>query len=558
MDKVLATRIYLDKWENDLKEQIMTDDSSLMQTYKNYFADDPQFLTTLKKFAHTVSHQLEPVVIENNQDLNLPQLQQYNAIGERIDEVIHHPSYIEAGDYIYGSNLMSYLSKPGKMLKTLSLFLLSSHAGEAGHNCPIACSAGVIRVLSNYKCEIDVSAYLQKLVLPSFTDNFTGAQFLTEIQGGSDVGSNEVTAKKNQNGEWIIQGEKWFCSNANADLILLTARFDPQLEGTKGLGLFLIPKTLPNGERNHFFLRRLKQKFGTRSMATAEIDFRDAIAYPVGDLQRGINIVMENVLHISRIFNAFSVCGMSRRAFQIAYHYARHRTAFGQVIIDYPLVKENLAHTKTLTLAMIASIFHVTAKQDACDITPNENDKLLLRTLVNLNKYFTAKFTVENIHHSIDILAGNGAMESFSTLPRLFRDAIVCENWEGTHYVLWMQILRDIHKSHVDELVVLYLESLVSKLIDHKQTLQQYLNNLKDELASFKTQSLNLQNINIQTIVEKMAALVALISLCLESTSQPDPAKNAAILLFEQMFFTSEKKKDEAYLILLDKVLEGN
>lgn len=555
MEKAQATRAYLNQWEAAVKEQILTDNSSLMQTYKTYFANDSQFLAELKNFAHTVSYQLEPAVIENNLDTNLPSLRPYNAIGEHTDDIIHHPTYIEAGNYIYGSDLMHYLVESGHMLKTLSLFLLSSHAGEAGHNCPIACSAGIIRVLSKYSPHADTSYFLQQLTTPSFSDNYTGAQFLTEIQGGSDVGSNSVIATQNKEGQWLIQGEKWFCSNANADLILLTARFDQQLEGTRGLGLFLIPKLLITGKKNHYTIRRLKQKFGTRSMATAEIDFHDAIAFPVGELNRGINIVLENVLHISRIFNAFSVCGMSRRAYQIAYQYACHRNAFGHVIIEYPLVKENLAKTKTLTLAMIASIFHVAAKQDTCDLNPNENDMLLLRTLVNLNKFFTAKFAVDNIHHCIDILAGNGTIESFSSLPRLFRDAIVCENWEGTHYVLWMQILRDIHKSKVDELVISYFQSLLPQVGAHKGKFAQYINRLKDELITFKKQSAACQSLNIQIIVEKMAAILALLCLAIETQTYQDSAKSAAIILFERYFFNLAQDKDEAYLALLNEVL---
>src|SRR5690606_38880929 len=104
--------------------------------------------------------------------------------------------------------------------------------------------------------------------------------------------------------------------------------FDEETPGTKGLGLFLVPSRLDDGSPNHYYLRRLKQKIGTRTMATAEIDFEGALAYPMGDVAEGIHLVMENVLHLSRIFNSFSVLGMSRRAYQIACYYAKNRRAF--------------------------------------------------------------------------------------------------------------------------------------------------------------------------------------------------------------------------------------
>jgi alkylation response protein AidB-like acyl-CoA dehydrogenase len=559
MDKVIEARECFIAFNRALKEGLLAQESCLMHTYEHYFNEDPKFILKLMNFANTVSFQLEPLVAENNQDNHLPAISHYDAIGQRVDTVCHHPSYIKIGDLIYDSGLMHYLTKPGKLINCLSLFLLSSHLGEAGHNCPIACSAGLMRVLSHYPHSSDVSFYLNKFTVPSFRDNFTGAQFLTEIQGGSDVGSNCVFAYLDDDNLWRIDGEKWFCSNADADLILLTARFDSKAKGTQGLGLFLVPRVLESGKKNHYHLRRLKTKIGTRTLATAEIDFNDAIAYPVGDLNQGINIVMENVLHLSRLFNAFSVCGMSRRAYQVAYHYAVNRKAFGKAIINFPLVKENLATTKSTNLAMIASIFKVTCLQDCCDTKVNntDNDKLLLRTLVNLNKYFTAFHSVNTIHHCIDILAGNGTIETFSPLPRLLRDSIVCENWEGTHYVLWMQLLKDIQKFKVDELVIAYFLQLVEKSNsqDVKGKVIGYIDDLRHDLASLKQQPKQLAQLTIQTIAKKMGAILALLCLNLEAQTSDSPNKAAAAVLFERCFFDEKISKDEHYLKLLDDVL---
>ncbi|CEK12234.1 Acyl CoA dehydrogenase, short chain specific [Legionella hackeliae] len=563
LDSYQHTRDYFAKWQSQLQENILLSNSCLMHTYQSYFSAEPEFLQELSNFSKKVVNELEPVVMENNLDANLPRVEHYDAIGRRRDKVLHHPSYIAAGDIIYGSGLMHYLLKPGQMRKTLSLFLLSSHTGEAGHNCPIACSAGIIRILNNYSQLKETPFYLKKLTEPSFTNNYTGAQFLTEIQGGSDVGLNATHAYQDEYQQWRIVGEKWFCSNANADLILLTARYDSQISGTKGLGLFLVPSRLANGEQNNYKLRRLKQKIGTRSLATGEIDFDGALAYPMGEMNKGIHLVMENVLHLSRVFNAFSVLGMARRAYQIAYYYADNRQAFQHAIIDYPLVKETLAHIKAENTAMLASIFNMVYRQDELDrVPPAEQAKeqqLLLRTLANLNKYFTAKRSVENIHHCIDILAGNGTIESFSSLPRLLRDCIVCENWEGTHFTLWMQTLRDIHKFNVDEIVITYLWQLFNEIpqdFHYKSLFKESIENLAGKIEQMKTRTLDEQSLQIKEVIEHMAALNAALTLGLElQKGKPPETKKAALFLFVESYLGKKQRYDENYIALLNEIL---
>lgn len=550
-------------WDKQLKDNILLEKSCLMHTYKTHFPDEPGFIQQLSQFSKAVAEELEPTVMENNLDANLPKIEQYNAIGQRDDRVIHHPAYVRSGDIIYGSNLMQYLLKPGQMKKTLSLFLLSSHAGEAGHNCPIACSAGVIRVLSRYSQLEKTSYYLDKLTHPSFSYNFTGAQFLTEIQGGSDVGANATRASLDEQNQWRISGEKWFCSNANADLILMTARFDEETPGTKGLGLFLVPSRLDDGSPNHYYLRRLKQKIGTRTMATAEIDFEGTLAYPMGDVAEGIHLVMENVLHLSRIFNSFSVLGMSRRAYQIACYYAKNRRAFNHSIIEYPLVKESLAKIKSENLAMLASVFHMARCQDELDALPEpqqaKSQQLLLRTLANINKYFTAKRSVDNIHHSLDLLAGNGTIENFSSLPRLLRDCIVCENWEGTHFTLWMQTLRDMHKFAIDELFIAHLQQLLEQVQDinpHKALFFEKINELDTTIKTMKSANREEQSLYIKTIIEHMASLLAALCLAIEIQQGQSPeTKQAGLTLFIHDHIASCLLQHDDYMKILNKII---
>ncbi len=398
-----SARKDLQKWKGGLKENFYEKDSSFQHSLKMMIPDQFEELnSSLSDYSKVVFEKLEKLVNENDQFLNNPRLESYNEIGQKDQRVIHHPLYNQTGEIIYKSGMMKKMSIPGGLLQALSFFYLSSHAGEAGHHCPIACSAGIIRVLQKVPDFPKKDFFLKKLTEPSFETNFTGAQFLTEIQGGSDVGKNATFATKDEKDAWRIHGEKWFCSNANAELILLTARYDKNIKGTKGLGLFLIPQKLENGKNNSYTLRQLKNKIGTKAMASAEIDFEGALAWPIGKIEDGFPIVMENVLHISRIFNTFTCLGMGKRAFQIASLYAQNRKAFGKSIDQYPLIQETLADMRVEHLALMSFIIKATSLQDKydSDSNPSEENKLLLRILVNLNKYISSLWSVEHIHRA--------------------------------------------------------------------------------------------------------------------------------------------------------------
>ena len=558
-----SARESMTQWQTLIKRNPYTIDQDFQHSVSMYFSN-PELQKELTQFAHEVVTHLEPLVIENNLCFNWPRLEKYNGIGELTQEIVHHPNYAAAGDIIYGSKMLARLAKKGGILESLLFFFLSGQAGEAGHNCPFACSAGIIRVLQKVDNIPQRDEYIQKLCEPSYSHNYTGAQFLTEIQGGSDVGQNATVAYQDEKGEWRIHGEKWFCSNVNADLILMTARFSEE-PGTAGLALFLVPKFLENGQHNEYSIRRLKEKIGTCSMASGEMDFNHARAYPVGKLEEGFKLVMENVLHLSRLCNTFCMLGMARRAFYIAKSYAKMRKAFGTEIIHYPLVEENLATIKSESDAMLASIFSSTALQDKADLNPaaSSETKLLLRLLANLNKYVSARLSVEHIHHSIDVLAGNGAIETFSTLPRLFRDSIVCENWEGTHNTLRMQILRDILKYHVHELLFKDIKNKLALVKDEtrRKIISHFLNEVEASCELLKKSSQKLQSLQIRVVVDQLAYLFLATSLLIEADDQMQTmsCKNK-LHSFDyfclQHLSNSKPELNEIYLNLIYKIVQ--
>jgi alkylation response protein AidB-like acyl-CoA dehydrogenase len=550
------------------------DELSLFQdSLKNNAYDDQDYQHTiqlynkkihaeLESFGNHVTNILEPLVNENNLPENLPRLERYNAVGECIDNIIHHPTYLQAGNLIYQTGLLKRMSKPGGLLECLAFFFLSSQAGEAGHNCPIACSAGIIRVLQKTPNFTQKNEYLDRLIDPDFETNYTGAQFLTEIQGGSDVGLNTTYAVSENDTTWRIYGEKWFCSNAGADLFFVTARYNQEIPGTKGLGLFLVPAQW-NNKKNHYVIRRLKNKLGTRSMATGEIDFTGAYAISIGSHADSFHLVMANVLHLSRLFNTVCVLGMARRAYHIAWSYAHHRIAFSRPIIQYPLVTENLARIKAENTAMISAIFATTQLQDQLDKNElPENTALLLRLLVNMQKYFSGLLSFNHIHHAIDVLAGNGMIETFSPLPRLLRDTIVCENWEGTHNVLRMQVLKDILKYNIDKIYVTYLNSEIEKIKKHPQAkiLIEKLSLLEKEMNQFRLLNAELQAINIRHLMDSMIELYCALTLLMEALDQQKNQNSTSKLdcyhLFCKIYFSDiSKSVDEEYMQLMKRII---
>ena len=383
-------------------------------------------------FAQVVRDVIDPAVEECER--NPPRL---GANGQ----IEFDPAYHRAGHAVWASGIVG-----AGPVEQASLFHLLAQAGEGGHACPVVCTAGLVRALRTNASDELRERFLPPLLETDYDRAQRGAQFLTERHGGSDVGANRVEAVPD--GEvWRLHGEKWFCSVADADQFVVTARPRGAPAGTRGIGCFLVPR-----EVGGFRIRRLKDKLGTRALATGEIEFDGAVAYPLGPLEHGFRTAV-SVLNTSRWLNAVGSSGLMRRAQRVAAEFAQEREAFGRVILDFPLVRENLAVMKAETDAALASTTELTELVDRIDRgEASDEDVAWHRLLVNANKFVTSIAATKGVRRAIETLGGNGTIEDFSPLPRLYRDAIVFESWEGTHNVLCAQVLRDLERMDAVEL----------------------------------------------------------------------------------------------------------
>jgi len=446
-------RANFDTWRALAGRNTYESDSHLASLLR--FHGREEHAPALREFAG-VCEDLDALINENNRDENLPVLRRWDGQGKRVEAVAFHPTYHQIGRALYASGVMSRYAQVGREFETMTLAYTAGQNGEAGHCCPFACTAGLIKILQNGDGSAPAE-WLPRLLDPNYDTHFHGAQFLTEVQGGSDVGANFVRAEPAGDGSYRITGEKWFCSVVDAQLMLVTARVGDD-KGTRGVMAFGVPRLLDDGRVNDFAIRRLKFKLGTKSMASGEIDFEGAWAWPLGSFKDTVEVV----LNTSRLYNAIISCGIMQRAVREASAYARTRTSWGQPILRYPSVARTIAELKTQAYAARSVTFWLSAMADRDALGQLSTDEQQAwRMLVNLNKFWTSFQCTASIRDAIEVLGGNGAIEEFSVLPRLLRDSIVCEQWEGPHNILCAQVLRDSARLGLHEPMFRVLEALV-------------------------------------------------------------------------------------------------
>ena len=333
-----------------------------------------------------------------------PVLMQFDKKGKRVDEVIFHPAYHELERIAYQdfaiaacSHRDDALGWRGRIPQPVKFALgyLGMQA-EAGVFCPIAMTDALARVLERYAGEALKHRFLPSLTALTIDELQQGAMFLTEKQGGSEVGLITTVAKPRsgiEDGlqpEWELWGDKWFCSNVSADIILTLARPEGAPAGTRDLGLFLVPKTLEDGTRNVFTINRLKDKLGTRSLATGEVTLNGAQAYQVGALNRGF-VQMTEMINLTRVWAAIGSLAAMRRSFLEALVHTRGRVVFGRTLAEHPLMRRQLVDLLIEVEGCAALAFETAAVLERVDSHGAEEDQRLLRILTPLGKYYIPK-----------------------------------------------------------------------------------------------------------------------------------------------------------------------
>ncbi len=219
----------------------------------------------LVEFGKAMADVVDPAVTTLERHRQFPSHMPFDPIGRHVEEIEFHPDHARAGRAVWRSGLLA-VNRGGKgAFEQAALFYLLSLAGEGGHSCPAVCTAGLARAIERRGSTELQERYLPGLFEIDYDQCLRGSQFLTEVQGGSDVGANAVRAVPDpvEPGAWRLSGEKWFCSVADAELFAVTARPEGAGGGTRGLGCFLVPRQA-EGEPNGFRIRRLKDKLGTR------------------------------------------------------------------------------------------------------------------------------------------------------------------------------------------------------------------------------------------------------------------------------------------------------
>ena len=405
-----------------------------------------QIFSSLHECAALVSGRWNELSCEVGRAENLPKIIKYDRVGRRVEQVDFSPLTRQLRREVAEFGV---LTRTRNNLHKFALVYLLAHNGEASLTCGLSCTDGLIRAVEARGSDFLRDTYLAPL--GSAETPFAGAQFVTEQDGGSDVGAIETEAKLNEDGTWSITGEKWFCSNPD-EFFLVAARPAASGSGTSGLGVFLVPRKLPDGRLNQISFRRLKNKLGTQSLPTAELDFQGATGYAIGDTAEGFKTLMNYVINVSRIHNAANACGFLHRAFLEARNYARQRETFGRALINYPLIQETLIGMLEKLWRYRVLTFKLVALVDEHGLAPDDASQAMWqRFLVNLAKYRTAATLTNSIREAILILGGNGIVEDFTVLPRLLRDAMIIETWEGPHNTLSLQICRDAARSDLLE-----------------------------------------------------------------------------------------------------------
>jgi len=554
----------------------------------NYWAYDPTLRFEARRtypdeefdWAESLLDEYGAVVgtdIADNSDLidrHEPELHTYDKEGEVQNEVEYHPLQFENERLTYEDVRLTHdafhappdREEPVGLLHTLTMQSLLCYT-DVGFACPASMTVGAALVLDKFD-DGSLDDYFQGLTAADSDDHIEGAMFLTEKQGGSDVGANETLAEPQADSEasatprgdgeavdtYQLHGEKWFCSNIDAQGALALARTPDAPEGTEGLSLFLVPRVLPDGTLNDATFRRLKDKLGTLSVPTGEIEFEGATAYLVGEEGNGFRQMTE-MLNYERLTNATGAVGVMGRALLEAKVHAANREAFGETIQEYPLLRRDLVEMTVEYEAAAAFSFEAAMWYDERERQyPDDEDTQafkLMRLLVPIAKYKTGEQVVDICSYAMEVLGGNGYVREHVT-PRLLRDAQVLPIWEGTSNILSLDVLRVLNREAAHEA----LFDLVNDRLDgvshptleaHAETVESAFHDLQTALATLAGESADYAQYHAKRLADLIFDVVTGAVLLHEAQWQLDEEDDARKALVAEWFVRDRFADADAY-----------
>ncbi|HSW17894.1 MAG TPA: acyl-CoA dehydrogenase family protein [Ramlibacter sp.] len=401
-------------------------------------------------------------------DKNPPQLQLRSRTGIDEQKVVKHPAYQEMERLAFGEFALAAISHrtdvlgwngqlPAIVKYALTYLFVQA---EFGLCCPVSMTDSLTRTLKKFGSPELVRRYLPMLTSLDLDTLAQGAMFMTEQGAGSDIAATETLARPDpqQSGAWLLTGDKWFCSNPDAALAMVLARVDGGAPGLKGVSLFLLPRDLDDGAHNHYRIIRLKDKLGTRSMASGEIRLEGARAWLVGEQGRGF-VQMADMVNNSRLSNGVRAAGLMRRAVGEALYIARHREAFGRKLVDLPLMRRQLLKLMVPAEQARTMMFQTAQALRAADAGDAQALRLA-RILTPLIKFRACRDARKVTGDAMEVRGGCGYIEEWSD-PRLVRDAHLGSIWEGTSNIVALDVIRAIRR-----------EDSLTALTEHLQQLQ--------------------------------------------------------------------------------------
>ncbi|HEX7960825.1 MAG TPA: acyl-CoA dehydrogenase family protein [Terriglobales bacterium] len=388
-----------------------------------------------------------------------PWLRMFDRSGSRVDDILYSPDYWRMLKRGYQSGLLWRCFEENTLVPAgLGIYVTSFY--DPGLACPYTVSLSTLIPLLKYG-DAEIRQRFVANLLQKYESVWQGATWMTEIKGGSDLGNNVETVARPRDSYWVLTGDKYFSSNAGAELAVVAARPEGAPAGVRGLALYLVPRYRQDGRLN-YFIRRLKDKIATRSVPTGEIELRESEAWLLGEAATGIYLILE-VLNSSRVSNSLGSVALAQRAMADALSFAQNRRIFGKPLIEQPLMRRQFEERfRQLRAAAKLAWKSLELLNEVWQQKPPYSDRFhLFRLVAHLAKYWTAELAVQTAKWSMEVHGGLGTLQEFRA-ERWLREAMILAIWEGPSHRQILDAVEVMERRCAHRLLFDYLSAGVA------------------------------------------------------------------------------------------------